>query len=172
MKNEALPIEPIRAKAEDLERFEAGDNFYFRATEAVVNILPRGKVLVARWLGNRFSARGITKTATGVSLAIDDSNIDFFAELAKHGGTWEDDVRKECIRLLSPGDVFYDIGANAGFVSLEVGVTSPIRSTYCHSNHRRNWHITLQYQQDSTDYEIWMCMTICWGAKTARANYS
>jgi FkbM family methyltransferase len=121
MKNEALPIEPIRAKAEDLERFEAGDNFYFRATEAVVNLLPRGKVLVARWLGNRFSARGIAKTATGVSLAIDDSNIDFFGELAKHGGTWEDDVRNACIRLLSPGDVFYDIGANAGFVSLEVG---------------------------------------------------
>lgn len=121
IRNEALPIEPIRANAEDLERFEAGNNFYFRATEVVVNLLPRGKVLVARWLGNQFSVRGITRTATGVSLAIDDSNIDFFGELAKHGGTWEDDVRDTCIQLLSPGDVFYDIGANAGFVSLEIG---------------------------------------------------
>jgi FkbM family methyltransferase len=121
IRNDALSMQPIRAKAEDLERFEAGNNFYFRATQAAVNLLPRGKVSVARWLGNIFPARGVTKTATGVSLAIDDSNIDFFGELVKHGGTWEDDVRNTCIQLLSPGDVFYDIGANAGFVSLEIG---------------------------------------------------
>lgn len=115
-------FQPILVTEADVKSYCRTNNTNFRLIQFVVGVLPRGKVTAARELGRKVlrNPRGITVTASGVKMAIDESNIDFFGELVKRRGTWERHVCDICLELVKPDNVFYDIGANAGYVSLEV----------------------------------------------------
>jgi FkbM family methyltransferase len=83
---------------------------------------PRAKSWVPRQIGRLSGARWKTaiRSANGTVLAVDPANLDVYVQIARDGAVdpW---VLDTCLRLLEPGDVFFDIGANAGFISLSVG---------------------------------------------------
>jgi FkbM family methyltransferase len=86
---------------------------------------PRGRGWVPRRIGRTFG-HGMTcsiRTRTGARLAVDPANLDFYCQVLLQNGAWEDDVLDACLRLMQPGDVFYDIGANAGIISVDVART-------------------------------------------------
>ena len=56
-------------------------------------------------------------------VAGDPVNLDFFCHVHLHDGVWEQGVLDACLRTVRPGDVFYDIGANAGIVAIDVART-------------------------------------------------
>jgi FkbM family methyltransferase len=119
-------LEPVRALDREVAAFRRA-NPQFALTTRLVRMLPRGKVIAARFLGRRLllGPRGVTRTASGIDLAIDRSNIDFCAELIKRGGSWDRHISETCASLLGERGVFYDVGANSGYVALEVAARVP-----------------------------------------------
>jgi FkbM family methyltransferase len=119
-------VEPVRVQDSDVAAFRRG-NLQFALATSLVRMLPRGKVIAARFLGRILLAgpRGVTRTASGIELAIDRSNIDFCAELIKRSGWWDRHVSETCADLIGARGVFYDVGANSGYVALEVASRAP-----------------------------------------------
>jgi FkbM family methyltransferase len=82
---------------------------------------PRGRGFVPRHVGRLFGpdADYIIRTAHGARLRMDMSNLEVYAPIYNAQGRWEPHVAATCARMLKPGEVFFDIGANAGMVTLE-----------------------------------------------------
>jgi FkbM family methyltransferase len=85
---------------------------------------PRGKGWLPRQIGRRLGGRMklLIPTRSGAKLAVDSRNLDVYTSILNAGGVWDAHVIDACCRLLRKGAVFYDIGANAGCVSLEVAM--------------------------------------------------
>jgi FkbM family methyltransferase len=82
--------------------------------------LPRGKGWSSRLIGRRFG-RGMKTTIRlpdGALLAVDPSNLEIYTALAVKGGSYDPHVLEACAAVMKPGDIFFDIGANAGVVSI------------------------------------------------------
>jgi FkbM family methyltransferase len=97
----------------------------FRCACGWMQYAPRARSWVPRRIG-RTVGRGMTcaiRTRAGARLAVDPVNLDFFCHVHLHDGVWEEGVLDACLRVTRPGDVFYDIGANAGIVAVEVART-------------------------------------------------
>jgi FkbM family methyltransferase len=97
----------------------------FRCACGWMKYAPRARSWVPRRIG-RTVGRGMTcaiRTRAGARLAVDPVNLDFFCHVHLHDGVWEEGVLDACLRLTRPGDVFYDIGANAGIVAVDVART-------------------------------------------------
>lgn len=69
--------------------------------------------------GTRFTIR----TRSGARLAVDPANLDFYCRVQLQHGVWEAEVVDACLALIRPGDVFYDVGACAGIVTVDVART-------------------------------------------------
>jgi FkbM family methyltransferase len=84
-------------------------------------LAPRGRGFVPRQIGRLFGGDEdyIIRTAHGARLRMDMSNLEVYAPIFNAGGRWEPHVSATCVRMLRPGEVFFDIGANAGMVTLE-----------------------------------------------------
>ncbi len=103
----------------------------FRCACAWMKYAPRARGWVPRRIG-RSLGRGMTcviRTRTGALLAVDPVNLDFYCQVQLQNGVWEEDVLGACLRAIRPGDVFYDIGANAGIVAVDVARTFGERVT-------------------------------------------
>ena len=99
--------------------------FAFRCACGWMKYAPRARGWVPRRIG-RSLGRGMTcaiRTRAGARLAVDPANLDFFCQVQLQHGVWEEDVLDACLRMIRPGDVFYDIGANAGIVAVDVART-------------------------------------------------
>lgn len=100
------------------------------ASIAAYGMLPRGRAriprLLGRWLGG--GRKALFRTPVGFDLAVDFENLDIYAGLAVSGG-WDDHVWRACRAVLQPGQVFYDIGANAGYMATKVGIELEDRVT-------------------------------------------
>jgi FkbM family methyltransferase len=83
--------------------------------------VPRGKGWFPR-LAGRFSTDGNqwVHTKHGGKLAVTSRSFDVFANLLNNGGSWDYHVFLACARYLGKDKVFYDIGANVGYMSVEV----------------------------------------------------
>lgn len=81
----------------------------------------KGRGYVPRLIGRRFAREGdyVMQTKHGAKLVIDLTNLDIYATIFNSGGEWEPHIAKACHRLLRHTDVFFDIGANAGCISLD-----------------------------------------------------
>jgi FkbM family methyltransferase len=81
----------------------------------------RGRGYLARLIGRKFVKQGdyVVRTKHGAKLLIDLNNLDIYATIVNSGGEWEPHIAKTCQRLLRTSDVFFDIGANAGCISLD-----------------------------------------------------
>lgn len=84
--------------------------------------LPRGKGAVPRWIGGRLprESRRHIVTRHGARLVVEPSSLDVYACIVNSGRTWNWHVLTACAALLRGGDTFFDIGANIGFMSLEL----------------------------------------------------
>ena len=60
------------------------------------------------------------RTASGARLAVYSQDLDYFIMIDVLGGIHDAHIVKLCVESLREGDVFYDIGANAGMVTIEV----------------------------------------------------
>jgi FkbM family methyltransferase len=61
----------------------------------------------------------VVQTRHGAKLIADLHNLDIYATIFNFGGEWDSHIAKTCQRLLRKSDVFFDIGANAGCISLD-----------------------------------------------------
>jgi FkbM family methyltransferase len=60
------------------------------------------------------------RTKHGAYLAMEPTSLDVYAYMLNHGGVWDERVFEVCSAMLSEGSVFYDIGANVGYMSIEI----------------------------------------------------
>lgn len=110
-------LEPISDK-----EWQTWPNLRMRLATLAATHAPRGRGAVPRLIGKYFGRRMKTtiRTASGAYLAVEPSCLDVYAAICAAGGTWESRVLNACLLAIKKGDVFFDIGANVGFMSIEV----------------------------------------------------
>jgi len=83
---------------------------------------PRGKGCIPRWIGRVAGdrVRAEIRTASGGRLVVDPRSLEVFAFIDLNGGLWEGHDIAACKAVLGPGQVFYDVGANAGVFTVEI----------------------------------------------------
>ena len=100
----------------------------------ICKYLPRGKGAVARGLGRLlnpfFTDRYIT-TRYGAQMVINSRNLDFYATMTRWNGSWEHWVFDTAHWLLPEQGTFYDIGANVGYMSMEMLQRRPESTLVC-----------------------------------------
>jgi FkbM family methyltransferase len=81
----------------------------------------KGRGYLTRLIGCKLVKEGdyVVQTKHGAKLAIDLRNLDIYATIFNSGGEWEPHIARTCQRLLRKSDIFFDIGANAGCISLD-----------------------------------------------------
>jgi len=82
---------------------------------------PRGGIFLPNLIGRTLlkNTRMTIPLRSGARLAVDTSHLDIYCRIDLDKGTWEGHVLEACLNMLRAGDVFYDIGANAGVFSIE-----------------------------------------------------
>lgn len=115
------PVAPLAAPPVDPADWPEGWRGPMRAALWWARAMPRGKGWVPRWVGRHWCAgrRSSLRTRGGARLAIDPSCLDVYTTIATHGNAWDAHVVDACLALLDPGDVFYDVGASVGYITLE-----------------------------------------------------
>lgn len=83
----------------------------------------RGKGAIPRFLGRRFGSkwRFYVKTANGCKLAVYPRHLDLYMSVLVQG-RWEPWVVDACTKYIPENGVLFDVGANAGIVSNEIGL--------------------------------------------------
>jgi FkbM family methyltransferase len=85
--------------------------------------LPRGKGAVPRWLGKTIGRHPrFLVTRHGAHLAMASIAWDVYATMALNGGSWDYHDFEWCVNGLPDAGVFYDIGANVGYFSVEMAI--------------------------------------------------
>jgi FkbM family methyltransferase len=64
--------------------------------------------------------RAEIRTASGGRLVVDPGSLEVFAFIDLNGGAWEAHDIAACKAVLERGQVFYDVGANAGVFTVEI----------------------------------------------------
>jgi len=105
----------------------------FRMAVQCASHLPRGKAFVSRLIGKYWAhnEKIVIRTRSHACLAIDPLNLDTYTYVLISGGVMAGTVIDACCQLLKDEMVFYDVGANAGVVSLEVAKHFHDRVTVC-----------------------------------------
>lgn len=93
-----------------------------KAADLWARHIPRGKGWFPRWVGKNLCAnhRVHTRTLHGAKLAVAPSSLDVYTSIATMGNSWDEHVVDACKSVLSDRGVFYDIGANVGYISVEL----------------------------------------------------
>lgn len=113
---------PGHVAASDLQEWSQQEPIAFRLAQAWANHAPRATSWLPRKIGRAFgrSWRLAIQTPRGCLLSVDPTNLDIYTTIRHHD--WEPAIFQMCCRLLRPGDVFLDVGANVGYVALGIGV--------------------------------------------------
>lgn len=116
------PLVPLQISREELSRWSAKSPLGFALAKFWSHRMPRGKGWVPRKLGRLIGKdwQITIPTSTGAQLAVDPLNLDVYTTITRKGGVWEENVLTACRAITKRGDVFFDIGANAGWVSVEM----------------------------------------------------
>jgi FkbM family methyltransferase len=82
-------------------------------------------------LGRTFGRKlkGYIRTKRGACLAVEPTSLDVYAYMLNHGRVWDEGVFEACSSMLSDGSVFYDIGANVGYLGIEMAALHRDRVT-------------------------------------------
>ena len=89
----------------------------------LVNVLPRGKGLLPRLFGGIFASyfsKYAVNTRHGARLKIASGSLDFYTTMLNQDRSFDYWVFDTCHSFIKPDDVFYDIGANVGYMSIEM----------------------------------------------------
>jgi FkbM family methyltransferase len=117
----ASPIQPAEA---DFLGWSERPSLVIAAGDWWARHFRRGRGKVPRTLGKIFGERlrRCMTTRHGAKLAMAPRSYDVYARMKLRGGAWEPQIFETCRSLLKPGDVFYDLGANVGYMSIETAV--------------------------------------------------
>lgn len=117
----ANKLSPIDVSDFDISQWTNETNLPERVAQLWARYIPRGKSwfprVVGQLLGNR---RQYIVTNSGARLAIAFSSLDTYIHILNRGGTWEKNVFDTCASFLREGQVFYDLGANVGYMAIEM----------------------------------------------------
>lgn len=94
-------------------------------------LLRRGRGAIPRFLAWHLLRDSLyeTRLPQGFTMLWDKASVDMLALLRAEGG-WDENVRNALIKFLRPGQVLYDVGANAGYMSLSVAAAVPDARVY------------------------------------------
>lgn len=100
---------------------DARSDILFQGTLAFSRGMPRGKERIVRWIQRLVSGNRPLRLRThrGTWIVTDPSNLEVYVRLARVQD-WDDHVLRCCLDLLHSDASFFDVGANAGYISLEV----------------------------------------------------
>jgi FkbM family methyltransferase len=84
---------------------------------------PRARAALPSYVGARFLAeqKNTICSASGACFAVEPSDIGEYFAMILGGPNYPSHVFEACKLLLTPGGVLYDVGANLGFISIEMG---------------------------------------------------
>ena len=84
--------------------------------------MPRGKGWFPRKVGTLLcrNMRHTILTRYGAILAVEPSSLDVYTTILRDDGSWNPHVLRACHRVLEQGGSFFDIGANVGYISIEI----------------------------------------------------
>lgn len=102
----------------------------FRLASSLNMMLPRAKGWVPRILGRTLYRHtcGTLRTKSGAVLAVVPRSLDSYVSRLNAKGC---NVTRCCRAMLSAGDVFFDVGANVGAISLEIAQEFQDELTIC-----------------------------------------
>jgi FkbM family methyltransferase len=89
----------------------------------ITRLLPRGRGAFPRWVGKTFSSyfsKCYFTTRHGAKLAIPPSSLDLIIRTKIWNNSWEHWVFDTCQWVLPANGVVYDIGANVGYMAIEL----------------------------------------------------
>jgi FkbM family methyltransferase len=90
-----------------------------------------GKSAIPRMIGRFWKGQDLfIHTRHGGLLSVDPSNLDVYARIYNLGGHWDSHVMQACEHVLRSGDVYYDIGANAGVFAIDAAMSIPNLTVY------------------------------------------
>jgi len=83
---------------------------------------PRMRAAFPNLVGARLLSESkiVLRSASGARFAVEPSDLGNYLSMLNGGFLYPRHVLDTCLRLLVPGDVFFDVGANIGFVTIEV----------------------------------------------------
>ncbi len=99
------------------------DPIWFRLTCLASRLAPRGKAALPRAIARVVpdGAAFRTRVRRGFCLVGNATCIDALVAL-RNSGRWDDHVMEACLAFLAPGDRFFDVGANAGYMAVGCAV--------------------------------------------------
>jgi len=118
----SIQLREIRVAATEASDWRPRNEYLFKLARLLHVAAPRGKGWLPRQIGRIAGdrLRAEIRTASGGRLIVDPNSLEVFAFIEANGGLWEGHDIATCLALLDLGQVFYDIGANAGLFSIEV----------------------------------------------------
>jgi len=113
---------PVDVSDLEIGRWTGDNLFPVKLAQLWAKHVPRGKGWFPRVIGRLFadSIHCWIATKRGARLAVVPCSLDAFAAISNQGGTWNEHVFNTCARFLGKGRVFYDIGANVGYMAIEM----------------------------------------------------
>jgi FkbM family methyltransferase len=115
----SAPIATVRVSDSDTTGWTSRWPLMMRLAQGWARWAPRARSALPRFVGRRFGRNWRVELVQpgGAHLAVEPSSLDVYLQIAATGA-WDEDVLRTCRSLLAPGQVFYDIGANVGFMSI------------------------------------------------------
>jgi FkbM family methyltransferase len=116
------PCRPVNVLEVSMCQWNRDKVLSLKIAELWARYAPRGKGAIPRFIGRVFgkSVHCSISTKHGARLAVVPSSLDTYAAILSKGGAWNEHVFKVCANCLARDGVFYDIGANVGYMSIEV----------------------------------------------------
>jgi FkbM family methyltransferase len=111
---------PVDVSGVDISGWNSGPLFPLRMAELWARYIPKGKGVFPRLVGRTLAKwmRCCMVTEHGARLAVAPSSLDTYAAIMNR--KWNQHVFKTCLQYLRKEGVFYDLGANVGYMSIEM----------------------------------------------------
>ena len=118
-KRESIKLTAIKINDSELATWHTARDDCFDWVKRLIHLLPRGKGWASRKLGKTVfkNTKGLISMPSGVRLAVAPKSLDAYVSRSMAPGCV---VTEMCQKTLYSGNVFFDIGANIGSVSLAV----------------------------------------------------
>jgi FkbM family methyltransferase len=114
-------LEPLSIEENEIHQWSSRLPWLMRFASFWATYSPRGRGAIPHRIGRLFGKRWkpIIQTVDNEMIAVDSSNLEVYTTIMRQV-RWDPWVVEACIAALHSGNVFYDIGASAGYVSVAV----------------------------------------------------
>ena len=104
--------------ADEVKKYSMAEPVLFSLSVLIARISPRGKTRLPHYMGRLLGAGAnfAIRTPHDAYLAVHTGSLELYTSMRLNG--WDEDVLAACIDVMQKGSTFYDIGANAGYMSV------------------------------------------------------